>query len=47
MKAEIFLSQGHTEMISLKHYRNLPFDEVDRLRMKPYVGGMDLAGPYR
>ncbi len=39
MKAEIFLSQGHTEMISLNHYLNIPFDEVDKLRMKPYVEG--------
>ena len=39
MKAEIFLSQGHTEMISLNHYLNIPFDDVDRLRMKPYVEG--------
>ena len=36
---EVFLSQGHTELTSLKHYLNLPFTEVDRLEMKKWVSG--------
>jgi len=36
---EIFLSQGHTELTSLKHYLNLPFTEVDRLEMRKWTLG--------
>jgi len=37
INAEIFLSQGHTEMISLNHYLNIPFDDVAKLQMKLYL----------
>jgi hypothetical protein len=36
---EVFLSQGHTELTSLRHYLNMPFTEVDKLEMKKWVGG--------
>ena len=36
---EICLSQGHTELTSLKYYLNLPFTEVDKLEMKKWVAG--------
>ncbi|MEM2778316.1 MAG: hypothetical protein QXH00_06470 [Candidatus Jordarchaeales archaeon] len=36
---EVFLSQGHTELTSLRHYLNLPFTEVDKLEMKRWTSG--------
>ena len=35
----ITLSQGHTQLISLQHYLNMPFTETDRLEIKNYVEG--------
>ncbi len=35
----IYLSQGHTEMTSIKHYQNLPFSKTDVEEMKKWVGG--------
>jgi len=35
--ADIFKSQGHTEMTSLHHYLSLPFTKQDRLDMKFFV----------
>ena len=35
----ITLSQGHTQLISLQHYLNMPFTEADRLEIKNYVEG--------
>ncbi len=35
----IALSQGHTQMISLRHYVNMPFNDEDKLLMKKYVEG--------
>ena len=37
--ATITLSQGHTQIISLQHYVNMPFTESDRLEIKNYVEG--------
>jgi len=37
--AEIALSQGHNTLTSLQHYLNMPFNEVDRLEMKPMIEG--------
>jgi len=37
--AHITLSQGHTQLISLQHYLNMPFTEIDRLEMKQFVEG--------
>jgi len=36
---EIFLSQGHSEVTSLKHYLNLSFLPEDKMSIKQYVGG--------
>jgi integrase len=36
---EIVLSQGHTEVTSLKFYLNLPFTKVDKIEMKKWVAG--------
>ena len=38
--AEIFLNQGHTSMISLRHYLNMPFTEADKAQMLEWTGGM-------
>jgi len=35
----ITLSQGHTQLISLQHYLNMPFTEADRLEIRNYVEG--------
>lgn len=35
----IFKSQGHSEMTSLKHYLGLPFSEQDGKDMEEFVGG--------
>jgi len=35
----IALSQGHTQLTSLQHYVNLPFNEEDKILMKKYVEG--------
>ena len=37
--ATITLSQGHTQIISLEHYVNMPFTESDRIGIKNYVEG--------
>jgi len=37
--ATITLSQGHTQIISLQHYVNMPFTESDRIGIKNYVEG--------
>lgn len=36
---EIVLSQGHDSATSLEHYLNMPFLDVDRERIKPWVDG--------
>lgn len=41
LKAEIFLSQGHTELVALSNYLMLPFNAQDREEMIPYVSGWD------
>lgn len=35
----IFQSQGHTRMVSVEHYLNMPFTPTDELLMRPYVEG--------
>jgi len=35
----VFLSQGHTTLMSLQHYINLPFLEEDKLAMTEWVTG--------
>jgi integrase len=35
----ITLSQGHTQLVSLQHYLNMPFTESDRIEIKNYVEG--------
>ena len=35
----ITLSQGHTQLISLQHYLNMPFTEADRIEIRNYVEG--------
>jgi len=37
--AMITLSQGHTQIISLQHYLNIPFTEADRVEIKSFVEG--------
>jgi hypothetical protein len=37
--ANITLSQGHTQITSLQHYVNMPFNEYDKLEMRKYVDG--------
>lgn len=37
--AMITLSQGHTQIISLQHYVNMPFTQSDRLEIKDFVEG--------
>ena len=37
--AEVALSQGHNTLTSLQYYLNMPFNEVDRLEMKPMIEG--------
>ena len=36
---DITLSQGHTQVISLQHYMNMPFTEIERLEIKEFVQG--------
>jgi hypothetical protein len=36
---DVALSQGHNTVTSLRHYLNMPFDDVDKMKMKPYVAG--------
>ncbi len=38
-KEEVFLSQGHTSLVALQHYVNLPFTDEDRMKMKEWVEG--------
>ena len=35
----ITLSQGHTQLISLQHYLNMPFTEADRIEIRNFVEG--------
>jgi integrase len=35
----VYLSQGHTTLVSLQHYVNLPFLEEDKREMKQWVEG--------
>jgi len=35
----IVLSQGHTDVTSLRHYLNMPFTETDRLEMRKFIEG--------
>ena len=35
----ILLSQGHTDIMSIEHYLNMPFTTTDRIEMKEYVEG--------
>lgn len=35
----IIQSQGHTMLISVQHYLNMPFTEADRIEIKNYVEG--------
>jgi len=35
----IALSQGHTTVVSLKHYLNMPFTEEDKIGMRKWVEG--------
>lgn len=37
--AMIILSQGHTQIISIQHYINMPFTEADRNEILKYVEG--------
>jgi hypothetical protein len=37
--ALIFLSQGHTDLISIEYYLMLPFNDQDKLDMKEYTDG--------
>lgn len=37
----IFLSQGHNEMIAIKHYLNLPFTSEEKKEMQEWVGGWE------
>jgi integrase len=36
---DITLSQGHTQVVSLQHYMNMPFTEIDRIDIKEFVQG--------
>lgn len=36
---QILQSQGHTEPIAMKHYLNLPFNQIDKIEMEEFVGG--------
>lgn len=36
---KIFLSQGHTELVALKHYLTIPFSKEDKDEMTYYVEG--------
>ena len=36
---EIALSQGHTSLVSLRYYLNMPFTEHDKMEMKEFVEG--------
>lgn len=37
----IFISQGHTELVALKNYVNLPFSQTDKDDMRRYVAGWE------
>ncbi len=39
LKAEVFLSQGHTEMVALQNYLTLPFTSQDKEGWSQYVSG--------
>jgi integrase len=38
----IFVSQGHTELVALKNYVNLPFTQEDKEKMLPFVSGWNM-----
>jgi len=35
----IFINQGHTDMVSVQHYLNMPFTDNDKQIMRKWVGG--------
>jgi len=37
----VFISQGHSDMVALKHYVTLPFSPQDKLDMKEFVYGWE------
>ena len=37
----IFLSQGHNDMVALKHYVTIPFNDDDKNQMKEFVYGWE------
>jgi len=37
----IFLSQGHNNMVALKHYVQIPFNDEDKNQMKEFVYGWE------
>ena len=37
----IFLSQGHSDLVALRHYVNLPFDENDKKMMDEFTYGWE------
>ena len=39
LRDAIFISQGHTELVALKNYVNLPFTEKDKQEMMYFVSG--------
>lgn len=38
---QVFLSQGHSQLTSLRHYQNLPFNKQDREDMNGFVSGWE------
>jgi len=37
----VFISQGHTDMVALRHYVTLPFTPQDKLDMKEFIYGWE------
>ena len=37
---QIFLNLGHTDLVSLQHYLQIPFDDNDKAGIENYIGGM-------
>lgn len=37
----VFISQGHTELVALRNYVNLPFSQVNKDNMRRYVAGWE------
>ena len=38
---QVFLSQGHSQLTSLRHYQNLPFSKQDKEEMREFVDGWE------